>query len=202
MTTPIARTDRNWEERYQRAETPWDSQLRSTELARVLSEHQLPSGAALELGCGSGTNAVFLAQRGFRVTAVDCSPTALSLAESKALAAGVTVRWVLADVLNYEVEGQQYDLLFDRGCYHCCRRVDLAAYLETHRRTIKSGGHALVLAGNRNDAVEGGPPKLSAGEITSEFETLYRILELREFRFEDAGGLPGPLGWSCLLRRR
>ncbi|MFV0445643.1 MAG: class I SAM-dependent methyltransferase [Planctomycetaceae bacterium] len=199
---PIAHTDRSWDEHYQQGTTPWDSQLRSAELARVLADHSLPRGRALELGCGSGTNAVYLAQQGFQVTAVDCSPTALEAAREKSAVAGVEIESVLADVQDFGQGRSPYDFLFDRGCYHCCRRVDLSAYLRTHQQVTTSGSYALVLSGNANDSAAGGPPKLKASEITAEFEPLYRVLQLREFRFEDAGGVPGPLGWSCLMRRR
>ena len=196
-----ANTDRNWENRYVQGDTPWDSGLRSAELARVLAKFDLPRGRALELGCGSGTNAIFLAQHGFEVTAVDCSETALATARGKAEAIGVTIDWIAADVQNFGAGREPCEFLFDRGCYHCCRRVDLAGYLQTHCNVTRPGTMCLILAGNPNDGDEGGPPKVTAAELLAEFEELYRLLQLREFHFEDAGGEQGPLGWSCLLRR-
>jgi SAM-dependent methyltransferase len=197
-----AHVDRDWEQKYLQGETPWDSGLPSAELARVLAVFDIPRGRALELGCGSGTNAVHLAQLGFQVAAVDCSPTALAMATKKGQAAGVSVDWVEADVQRFGPGRPVVDFLFDRGCYHCCRRVNLAGYLQTHVSVTQPGTWCLVLTGNANDEIKGGPPKLTAPEIITEFDALYRLVELREFRFEDAGGIPGPLGWSCLLRRR
>lgn len=197
-----AKTDRSWDEHYQQGHTPWDSGLRSAELARVLAEFPIPRGRALELGCGTGTNAIYLAQQGFTVTAVDCAETALAAARKKGMASGFDIRWIAGDVQNFGAGEAPVEFLFDRGCYHCCRRVDLAGYLESHRRVTQPGTWFLVLTGNRNDPSEVGPPKVSAAELATEFDPLYRLVQLREMHFEDAGGVPGPLGWSCLLQRR
>lgn len=198
----MSTSDRNWDERYLRGDTPWDSGRPSAELVRILSEFNLPRGRALELGCGSGTNAIYLAQQGFEVTAVDCAAPALAQARAKGAAAGVTIEWIQGDVFRFRPTSAPYDFVFDRGCYHCCREVDLAGYLETHRRTTRPGSWCLVLAGNPNDGETGGPPRVQGSQLVAEFEPLYRLLVLREFHFEDAGGARGPLGWSCLMQRR
>lgn len=200
--SPAAVTDRDWNQRYRSGDTPWDSGRPSVELRRVLEQFPIPRGRALELGCGTGTNAVYLAQQGFQVTAVDCAAPALELARAKGAAAGVEVDWVLADVQNFGAGREPFEFVFDRGCYHCCRRVDLAGYLQTHRHVTRSGAWFLVLAGNPDDGAEGGPPRVRAAELTAEFEPLYQFHELRAMHFEDPGGVPGPPGWSCLLRRR
>lgn len=197
-----ARTDRNWDERYLTGDTPWDSGRPSAELVRVLSEYNIPRGRALELGCGSGTNAIALAQQGFAVTAVDCSETALAAARSKADTAQVVIDWVAADVQHFGQGRPPVDFIFDRGCYHCCRRVDLEGYLATHRHLARAGAWCLVLAGNPNDGGVCSPPRVTALELLTEFGSLYDLKQLREFSFEDPGGSRGPLGWSCLLQRR
>jgi len=197
----MANIDRDWQAKYESGETPWDSGIPSRELRSVLVEYGIPPSRALELGCGSGTNAVFLAQAGFDVTAVDCAPSALEAARQKANEAGVTVNWIDADVQNLSGLGEPFAFVFDRGCYHCCRRVDLDGYLGTLRRMTQPGAHVLCLTGNADEQTEHGPPRLTAAEIRDELGRDFHILHLREFRFEDPGGVDGPLGWSCLMRR-
>lgn len=197
----MANVDRDWEQRYSSGETPWDSQRPSKELARLLKEFPAPGRRALELGCGTGTNAVALASQGFEVTAVDCSPTALQLAREKAIAAGVEIEWIEADVHNFGAGLKPFDLVFDRGCYHCCRRVDLSGFLATLETVTRPGTLFVCLTGNA-DEQEPGPPRVRGEEICAELEPLFRIRELRAFRFEDAGGLEGPLGWSVAAERR
>ena len=71
-----------WDQRYREGTTPWDSGVRSRELARVLDETEIVPCRTAELGCGTGTNAVFLAQQGFAVTAIDCSSRAFENGDS------------------------------------------------------------------------------------------------------------------------
>jgi SAM-dependent methyltransferase len=197
----MANVDRDWDERYRTGATPWDSQLPSRELLRLLETNQPPGRRVLELGCGTGTNAVALAQRGDDVTAVDYSPTALAAARHKAAAAGVAITWIEADVQNFAPGLPPFDLVFDRGCYHCCRRTDLASYLRTLEANTQPGSMLILLAGNADEA-EPGPPRVTATELCEELEPLFRIQALNAMRFEDAGHREGPLGWSLLAIRR
>jgi methyl halide transferase len=198
-----ANIDRDWEDKYREGNTPWDSGLASKELQRALSEHSIAPGRALELGCGTGTNAVFLAQQGFDVTAVDCSSLALEQAREKAVDAGVRVNWIEADVQNFGAGLQPFEFVFDRGCYHCCRRVDLLGYLQTLENVTAPGTRYLSLCGNANEQTEGqGPPRVTEQEIRDELGGLFAIDPIREFRFEDPGGVEGPLGWSVLMTRK
>ena len=118
-------TFEEWNERYLAGELPWDSGIRSRELARVIDDGEIPLGRALELGCGTGTNSVYLASKGFQVTAVDCAPAALEFGKAKAAEAGVDVIFLAGDVCELQPEGGSFDFIFDRGCYHCIRRTDL-----------------------------------------------------------------------------
>ena len=192
----------DWNRRYDTADTPWDTGLVSAELRRIVESGCIPPSTAIEFGCGSGTNAIYLAQRGFTVTAVDLASTAIEQAEAKARAAGAQLTLLSGDVSKLAVAGP-FDFVFDRGCYHCVRRAGLLdGYLATLARVTKPGSRILVLAGNADAGTEEGPPKVRAAELTAEFEPLCRIERLAAFHFEDAGGAVGPLGWSCLLSRR
>lgn len=196
-----AQIDRDWDKKYETGDTPWDSNLPSKELQVVLHEYAVRPGTAIELGCGTGTNAVFLAQQGWDVTAVDCSALALSVARQRADRADVQVRWIEADVQNYTDAEAPFDLVFDRGCYHCCRRVDLPGYLSTLRNITRPGSHMLCLCGNANDGSQYGPPRVQEAEIREELGAVFEIEHLLEFHFEDAGGVQGPLGWSVWMSR-
>jgi SAM-dependent methyltransferase len=197
-----------WDQRYREGDTPWDTGVPSKELARVLDETRLAESRApqrlraIDLGCGAGTNAIYLAQRGFAATGVDGSAVALELARERAARAGVQVDWVLADVGALPPFPEPFDFVFDRGCYHCVRRANVAGYAASLARITRPGTRMLLLAGNANEQSDEGPPRVHEHEIRAELEPLFVIDELREFRFDDPGGVPGPLGWSCLMTRR
>lgn len=200
-------TPDDWNRRYETGDTPWDSGIVSAELRKLIESDDVAPSTVIELGCGSGTNAVYLAQRGFTVTAVDLSSKALETAEAKARAAGVKLDPVCGDVtklaaMKPEPSGP-FDFVFDRGCYHGVRRQGLlAGYLATLERVTKPGSKILVLAGNTDAGTEEGPPKVRASDITADFESLCRIERLHAFHFDDGHAGLNPLGWSCLLTRR
>jgi methyl halide transferase len=194
---------RNWDERYQSGATPWDSGRPSEELVRVLAEAGIAPCRAVELGCGTGTNAVWLAQQGFDMTAVDISALALARARQRAADAGVRVRFLEADVLHAPAElTGPFDFYFDRGCYHVVRRENVAAFLATLRHLTAPGSIGLVLAGNAREPHDPGPPVVSEAELRAELGSLFDITQLREFRFDttDTGDVRF-LAWSALLRR-
>ena len=199
MADPI-----RWDERYEKGDTPWDTGQPSSELQRVIAEAAIAPCRAIDLGCGTGTNAVWLAQQGFDVTAVDVSPRAVEMARRRAEAAGVRAHFLVADLTRPPPElAGPFDFLFDRGCYHVVRREDVTAYAEALRRLTRPGALGLVLAGNAREPHDPGPPVVTEEQIRSELGTLFEIVRLREFRFDQVEGCGAQfLGWSCLLRRR
>jgi SAM-dependent methyltransferase len=193
-----------WNERYEKGDTPWETSQPSSELKRVLTEVPIGPCRTLELGCGTGANAVWLAQQGFEVTAVDFSTLAIERARQRADEAGVSVHFLAADVLHPPPElAGPFDFFFDRGCYHVVRREEPEAYAATLRRLTRSGTWGLVLAGNAREPHEPGPPVVTEEQIRGEFGSVFDIVQLREFRFDqvEADGTRY-LGWSCVLRRR
>ncbi len=192
----------HWERRYREGDSPWDTGHPSEELLRVVRAEGIAPCLAIELGCGTGANSVWLAQQGFDVTAVDLVPLALERARERARAAGVSVRFLAADVLNPPNLGGPYHFFFDRGCYHVVRRVDLNRYLQTLQQLAAPGAQGLVLAGNAKEPHSPGPPVVTEEEIRSELGRVFEIVWLREFRFDSPPGREERiLAWSCLLRK-
>ncbi len=163
--------DRKWELRI-------DERMDPKVPSRFLVEQveRLPPGRALDLACGAGRNAVWLAARGWRVTGVDFSEVGLRTARRLAEEQGVAVDWVLADVLDYEPEPAAYDLV-------------LVLYLqvpaEERRRVLgraasaaAAGGRVLVVGHDASNLTDGyGGPKdprvlFSAGEVAAELPGL------------------------------
>ncbi len=192
----------DWDEQYRSGDLPWDTQRPSAELVRTLDQGFVQQGRAIELGCGTGTNAIYLAQRGFRVTALDLSPVAIDRARQRAQTAGVRVDFFAIDVTT-PPEAEPFDFVFDRGCYHCVRRENLVGYQSAVERLTHAGSRFLLLAGNPNEEhADHGPPRVHEEEIRAEFAPLFDVQWIRPFRFEDPDGSPGPLAWSVGMIRR
>src|SRR5947209_7361849 len=105
---------------------PWHREQPPTLLERVVAE-RTTGGRALDLGCGQGVNAVYLAQRGFSVVAVDFVPAALAAAEARAEQAGVEVELRECDVLDFEPPST-FDVVLDSVCLHHLPRGKVGAY--------------------------------------------------------------------------
>ena len=203
----------HWDQRYLSGDAPWNSGLVSRELVRVLEEEHLAPCRAVELGCGAGTNAVHLAQQGFEVLAVDCSSVAIERARERARESNVSLTFAVSDLCRMPdlraamgdsaaVYERQCSFLFDRGCYHCARRTNLAGFLEAVEWLAAPNARLLMLCGNADELTEHGPPRVTEAEIRAEWSGLFDVNWIRPFRFEDRGGVPGPLGWACWMTRR
>lgn len=193
-----------WDARYQSGTPPWESGQPSSELQRVIAEDRIPPSRVIDLGCGSGINAVWLARQGFDVTGVDFSGLAIDKARERAAAAGVPVQFVQADVLHLTDEFEPFPFFFDRGCYHAVRRTDAGAYVRTLARITQPGSLGLILAGNANSSHKPGegPPVVSEADLHAELEPAFEIVRLREFHFDLGPHDDVPfLAWSCLVRR-
>jgi len=203
----MAQDQVNWDERYQTKNTPWDSGEVSVELRRVVGEGWFKPSRMLEIGCGTGTNAVWLAQQGFTVTAFDLSPLAIEQARARADKARVDVRFFVGNALELPDLGEPFPFVFDRGVYHHLRSVDLAGFRKTLERMTTPGSYYLTLAGNGNEQgpPENGPPTVLAHEIVAELGPIFHLVQLREFRFDGVviqERPVRPLGWSILSRRK
>ncbi|MFD4023251.1 class I SAM-dependent methyltransferase [Streptomyces sp. NPDC058576] len=108
------------EDFYRAGKPPWDSGVTPPELVALVEGPGAPvPGRVLELGCGTGTNAVYLARHGWRVEAVDLVDSAVRQATRKAAGAGVDVRVLCGDATRLDEVGVHgpYDLFFDLSCY-------------------------------------------------------------------------------------
>ena len=179
-----------------RRRPPWDTGVPADDLKQAVEQGVIRPCRTVELGCGSGTNAIYLASKGFDVTAIDVAPTALSIAEAEAQKAGVGVRWLLADVLA-PPELEPFDFIFDRGCYHNVRYVDAAAFMESVRRLSRPGTRFLVLSLNRD-----GPPGVREEQMRGDFSPLFEFEWLRESGIETREGEARRPAWSVMLRRK
>ena len=191
----------DWDAIYRRGTPPWETGRAAGELIRVIREGVIRPGSALDLGCGTGADAICLARHGFDVTAVDSSPTAMERARNRAEQEDVLARFVLADVFEFALTAGQFDLIYDAGFYHFIRRTDLDRFLDMLWRVTRPGSYYLALAGSSRESAEGGPPQVSEDEVHDELGRLFEFVHLRPFKFESPGRTEGYLGWSCLMRR-
>jgi cyclopropane fatty-acyl-phospholipid synthase-like methyltransferase len=121
-----------WNLVYVFGRTPWDTGITPPEVRAVVEGRQVEPGRALDLGCGTGTNVIYLAQHGFDVTGVDLSARAIARARRKIKLAGLAerARVYAGDVARLDtlpVTGM-FDLAVDIGCLHVVDRLARPQY--------------------------------------------------------------------------
>jgi cyclopropane fatty-acyl-phospholipid synthase-like methyltransferase len=102
----------------------------TSQLVELVESGRLPPGRAIDLGCGVGKEAIYLASQGFEVTGVDFSPTALKRARRNARKAGVQATFVQDDLTNLQFVSGEFDLLVDIGALYDLDPADRDLYVQ------------------------------------------------------------------------
>ncbi len=183
--------------------TPWDTGRVPTELSALIEgAGALPPGRALDIGCGTGTQAVYMAQKGWQVTAIDAVPRPLSQARDRARAAGVSVDWILGDVARIERLGLEpgFTLVFDRGCFHGLDDSQRAAYAAAADGLAAPGATLLMLA-FAPSRIPTSPPGVEQSELVGRFAGWQLVSAQPETDGDAAGPLRNvPRSWYRLIR--
>jgi 2-polyprenyl-3-methyl-5-hydroxy-6-metoxy-1,4-benzoquinol methylase len=198
-----AMSEHDYETMYCEGNTPWDHGSHDHNLADVIKTWSIEPCRVLDLGCGSGNNAIWLARNGFTVTGFDLAPTAIQQARRKAGKAGVEIIFQGGDFLERHVDGAPFDLVFDRGCLHSLPEAkDRALFAVNVSRHLADGGYWLSLIGNADGPErEIGPPRMTAAEIAAAIEPCFEILSLTSGVFGDDQEDP-PRAWIAFMQKR
>lgn len=117
---------------------PWDTGVSPPELLAFIESH--PPGRALDLGCGTGTNAITLAKRGWQTVGIDFVGRAIRAAQRKARLAGVQVDFRQGDVARLKGVGGPFDLILDIGCFHSLTSASKRSYIENLPALLSQNG--------------------------------------------------------------
>jgi cyclopropane fatty-acyl-phospholipid synthase-like methyltransferase len=123
----------------------WDTDTIPPEVAGLVDDGN-PGGRLLDLGCGTGTHSIYLAQKGYSVVGVDFSPKAIALARQKARQAGISVDLQLGDVTRLDFLHDPFDIALDVGCFHGLNKAERSRYAETLARLTHPGSLFLLWA--------------------------------------------------------
>lgn len=192
-----------FKERYKSGDTPWDAGQPDFNLIEVVTGNPIRSCKALEIGCGTGDNSVWLAQNHFQVVGVDISDIAVEKAKEKASKANADCGFLCVDFLKEKVEGAPFGFVFDRGCFHSFSSGDdRKRFAQNAAAHLEYAGLWLTLVGNADEVRQGpGPPQRSAQDIVLAVEPLFEILSLQAGLFGSSQP-NAPRAWRCLMRKR
>ena len=173
----------NWETLYksQKVETmPWFNENFDADLQRELDERKIDSDDRfLDLGTGPATQALCLAKRGFTVIGSDISEAAVERAR-KIYANEKNVKFIIDDILNSNLNDNEFDYIFDRGCFHVLSPANRQEYIRKIKRILKSNGILFLKCFSDKEPMQEGPYKFSQHEIRDLFNESFRIDSIKE----------------------
>ena len=143
------------------ADIPWNIESPPKALVELIDSGQIRPGKAIDMGCGAGNYAIYLASVGFDVMGVDTSPSAIALAEANAKRKGMACRFVAADVLGGLPEiTDTFEFAYDWSLLHHVFPIDRKRYVETVCRLLAPAGTYLSVCLSEQDAGFGGTGRI------------------------------------------
>jgi len=195
--------ENRFKERYQAGDTPWDIGKPDSNLIQNVTTMPIRPCKALEIGCGTGNNAIWLSQQNFHVLGIDTSEIAIEKAKEKASKANTKCAFMVSDILTSHVEGAPFGFAFDRGCFNTLSSdKERKKFAENVNGHLEKDGLWLSLLGNADEQRVGpGPPQRSARDIVNAVEPYFEILSLVSGSLGSNRPNP-PKAWVCLMRKR
>ncbi len=192
-----------FEERYKSGVTPWELNRPDNNLAILIKEENISPCKALEIGCGTGSNAIWLAQNGFDVTGLDFSTLAIQKAKEKTREAGVEIQYAYSDFLKDNRGDASFGFAFDRGCFHSFDdEKDRSVFAGNVAKYLTGDGLWFSILGNADaEPRDEGPPVRTARDIATAVAPFFELLSLKSGRFDSNRESPFRC-WFCLMKKR
>ncbi len=166
------------------------------------------AGSILDVGCGTGENALFFAERGHQVTGIDFLTEPIELARKKAAARGLTATFLVRDALELTKLSEVFDSAIDSGLFHVFSDTDRERYVAGLASVLKPGGRLFLLCFSDAEPPGEGPRRVSRKELEQTFSHGWAIESMELSRFEVRPDMPelnftpgGPRAWFVVVRR-
>ncbi|MBR8836216.1 MAG: class I SAM-dependent methyltransferase [Stigonema ocellatum SAG 48.90 = DSM 106950] len=191
-----------WGKLYQEKDVesmPWFNPNLDADLDQALTKLNIHTGTVLDLGTGPGTQAMVLAERGFKVTASDLSDAAVSVAQGKAKEKGLDICFLQDDILNSHL-ADEFDFVFDRGCFHVLPPAERQHYLRVVYSLIKPKGYFFLKCFSSLEERESGPYRFTPEEITEIFSDRLQVLSVEQTVYQGTLNPPPP-ALFCIMQK-
>lgn len=181
-----------WDDAY-RITPPWDIGRPQPAFVDLAHNSELNPGRVLDVGCGTGENAIFLAQIGFSVTGVDLVRDAIQAASAKITIRKVKVEFRVGSALALEFGEGTFDNVIDSGLFHTFSDQERVVFALEIRRVLRKGGKYFMLCFSEKEPTDwGGPRRVTKREIEQTFSPQFKINYVRDSyfatRIHDKGG--------------
>ena len=180
---------------------PWDVGRPQEDIVRLAQRGGF-KGKVLDIGCGSGENALFLADQGLEVLGLDRVPAAIERARAKAAARNSTAQFEVADALELGKRRKKYDTVLDCGLFHVLSDADREKYLKSVAAAVKHQGALHLLCFSDAEPGTDGPRRVGERELIELFNMRgWLVEEVAEARFESTMHPDGARAWLATFTR-
>ena len=180
---------------------PWDIGRPQAEVVRLV-ERGAFQGRVLDVGCGTGENALYLAEQGLEVWGIDGSPLAIEQARAKAVARGLVVRFVVGNALALQEQRMLFDTALDAGMFHSFSDEERLVYVRSLASVIRPGGTLTLLCWSEHEPGTWGPRRVTQAEIRAIFDRGWRVRSIRKAFWEENVEGGGMLAWLATIERQ
>jgi len=182
----------SWEDAYKTV-PPWDVGRPQPAFVELVRAGELDKGRVLDVGCGTGENALYLAENGFSAIGVDLSNRAIVAARAKAAERRLKVDFQEGNVLSLDFKDGVFDNVIDSGLFHTLPDDDRPVYAREIARVLAPKGMYFMLCFSEKEPTNwGGPRRVTREEINATFSRLFNINYIRDAlfatRFHTNGG--------------
>ena len=193
-------TFQTFDEIYRGGVAPWEVGHPQPEVV-ALAEGGFFTGRVLDIGCGTGENALMLAARGLDVVAIDQIEPIVQQARDKAKQRGLSVQFKVHDALKLPALGETFDTVLDSAVFHGFSDAERPRYAAGAAAVLRPGGRMAMICFSEIETREGGPRRVSQREIRDTFSTGWAIDEIRPIRYAAHIFPDGARCWLTLMRR-
>ncbi|MER5175572.1 MAG: class I SAM-dependent methyltransferase [Candidatus Nitrosocosmicus sp.] len=174
----------NWNELYkfQTAESmPWYYGNLDTDLEQALNQLKISNGKFLDIGTGPATQVIQLAKIGLTVVGSDISENAIKRANKIYWdRKDASIRFIVDDILNSNIKDNEFDYIFDRGCFHVLSIDKRQKYIKTIKRILKENGIFFLKCFSEKEQGDDGPYRFSEDKIKEIFGKDFTIDSIKD----------------------
>ncbi len=178
----------------------WDIGRPQKEFIRLADDGEI-SGRVLDVGCGTGENALYLASIGFEVWGIDAAPSAIKKAKEKATKRGITVNLLISDALKLQSLQYKFDTVIDCGLFHVFTDEERPIFAASLASALYPGGKYFMLCFSEHEPGSYGPRRVTQAEIRAAFSKGWKINYIREAELETTTGPEDVKAWLSSITR-
>jgi SAM-dependent methyltransferase len=179
---------------------PWDIGRPQRAFLEVANAGAI-RGRVLDVGCGTGEQALMAAGLGLEATGVDLAPTAIEIARGKARERGLQARFLVADALDLATLGERFDTVLDCGLFHVFDDAERPLFVSSLGAAIEPGGRYFMLCFSDRQPGQWGPRRVRQAEIRSSFADGWQVDSIEAAILEITIDSAGAAGWLATITR-